>query len=203
MHVRRTARSIPSIDDAAVSVRFQAVPEGGDGVEDFAAALEKLLAREGGLEEDVFEFLKRVPGVLGFDAVVPGEKGESKVVMASLLHEHQAVFEFLPEAGGGPILDGEARAFGHLRVFVAEEALQLVAEKDRARPTEPALAEVVEAETQPLADAEQPFEMRARKRNTPPSTVPSVLTRSGSPSRSLSISAEGSRHALPAGPCLR
>ena len=71
----------------------------------------------------------------------------------------QAVLELLPEAGGGPVLDGEAGPLGDLVVLAAVEALKLVAEVERVRPPVPALAQVVEAQAERLADGQQPLEV--------------------------------------------
>ena len=71
----------------------------------------------------------------------------------------QAVLQLLPEAGGGPVLDGEARPLGDLVVLAAEEPLKLVAEVQDVGTTVPALAQVVEAQAERLAHGQQPFEM--------------------------------------------
>ena len=118
---------------AAPPVVFQAVPEDGDGVEDFVAALEEPRLVELGVEEDVFELFHRVAGVLGLDAVVPGEEGDLEAGQPGCLDVEQAVFQLLPEAGGGPVLDGEARPLGDLVVLAAVEALKLVAEVQGVR----------------------------------------------------------------------
>src|SRR5207302_6830529 len=116
------------------AILFEPIPEGRDGVEDLVAPLEELVAVEVGVEVDGFELLHGVPGVLRLDAVVPGEEGDAQVRVASLLDLHQAVLELLPESGRGPVLDGEAGPLGDLRILVAVEPLQLVAEVERRRP---------------------------------------------------------------------
>src|SRR5262245_14631492 len=97
-----------SIHQTVDPVLLQAVPEGGDGVEDLAPPLEEPGTVEGGVEEDLLELLHGMAGVLRLDAVVPGEEGETELGVAALLDGHQAVLQLLPEAGGGPVLDGEA-----------------------------------------------------------------------------------------------
>ena len=99
-------------------------------------------------------------GVLGLDAVVPGEEGDLEAGQPGRLDVQQAVLQLLPEAGRGPVLDGEARPLGDLVVLAAVEPLELVAEVERVGPAVPALAQVVEAEPERLADGEQPLEVR-------------------------------------------
>ena len=65
-------------------------------------------------------------GVLPLDAVVPGEEGQTQARNARLLDLQQAVFQLLPEAGRGPVLDREAGPLGDARVLAAVEPLQLV-----------------------------------------------------------------------------
>ena len=71
---RRAARRQPITPRTPVVL--QAVPEHGDGVEDFVRALEEPRLVEPRGEEDVFELFHGVAGVLGLDAVVPGEEGD-------------------------------------------------------------------------------------------------------------------------------
>src|SRR5512135_2056953 len=146
--------------NALQPVLVQPVPEDGDRVEDLVAPPEELVAVEAGGEVDVFELVHRVPGVLRLDAVVPGEEGDPQVRVAPLLDLHQAVLQLLPEAGRGPVLDGEARPFGDLRILVAVEPDQFVAEVERRGPPVPPLADLGEAQAEPLGHREQPLEMR-------------------------------------------
>ena len=154
-------------------VVFQAVPETGDGVEDLACALEEPRLVEPGIEEDLFELFHRMAGVLGLDAVVPGEEGDLEPGQTGRLDVQQAVFQLLPEAGGGPVLDGEAGPFGDLVVLAAVEPLKLVAELKGVRAAVAAFAQVVKAQPERFADGEQPLEMRraepedARRRRFP------------------------------------
>src|SRR5436305_7979852 len=109
-------------------VVFQAVTETGDGVQDFARAVTEPRLVEPGIEENLFELFHRMAGVLGLHAVVPGEEGNLELGQTGRLDMQQTVFELLPEARGGPVLDGKAGPFGKLAVLAAVEPLKLVAE---------------------------------------------------------------------------
>src|SRR3954451_24049237 len=105
---------------------------------------EEPVAVEAGGEVDGLELLHGVAGVLGLDAVVPGEEGDAEVRVPLPLDRHEPVLEVLPEARRGPVLDGETRPLGVLRVLAAVEPPQLVAEVERRRATVLATADVVE-----------------------------------------------------------
>src|SRR5262249_54901015 len=75
----------------------------------------------------------------------------------------QPVFELLPEAGRGPVLDGEAGTLGEPVVLAAVEPLQLITESKGVGTALPALAQVVKAKAQRLADSEQPLEVGCAK----------------------------------------
>ncbi len=122
-------------------------------------ALEESGLVEVRVEEDALELLHGVARVLGLDAVVPGEEGDLEAGEPGRLDVQQAVLQLLPEAGGGPVLDGEAGALGDPIVLVAVEALELVAEVQRVIPPVAALAQVVEPQPQRLADGQQPLEV--------------------------------------------
>ena len=106
------------------------------------------------------------PGVLGLDAVVPGEEGHLEAGEPGRLDVEQAVLQLLPEAGGGPVLDGEAGPLGDPIVLAAVEPLELVAEVQRVGPPVPALAQVVEAQAERLADGQQPLEVGGAEAGT-------------------------------------
>src|SRR5262245_65440217 len=95
-------------------------------------------------------------GVLALDAVVPGEERQAQVGDARLLDPEQAVLDLLPEAGRGPVLDREAGALGDHRVLAAVDALELVAEEQRAGPAVATLAQVGIAQGDRLDDGEAP-----------------------------------------------
>ncbi len=73
-----TSRLTASAHHATHPVCFQSIPEGGDGVQDFAGSLEEKVFIELGREEDLLELLHGVTGVLRFDAIVPGEESHSQ-----------------------------------------------------------------------------------------------------------------------------
>src|SRR4051812_39650717 len=79
--------------------------------------------------------------------------------MPRLLDVQQAVFEFLPKPGGGPVLDGEAGTLGDPAIVAAVEALQLVAEVQGGRPAVAAFAEIFEVQPESFADAAEPLEV--------------------------------------------
>ena len=140
-------------------------------------------------------------GVLGLDAVMPGEECDFEAGQPGCLDVQEAVFQLLPEAGRRPVLDGEARPFGDLVVFVAEEALSARrrTEASRSCPASacPGYESPVRVPRPRLAATRNAPRL---KRKMPPSTVPSVLTNSGSPSRSLassSIAAAGAAEEAP------
>ena len=112
-----------------------------------------------GAKKTVFELFHGVTGVLGLDAVVPCEEGHLERGQPGCLDLEQAVFQLLPEAGGGPVLDGEARPFGDLVVLAAKEALKLVAELKDVGTSVPAFPQIIEAEPERFAHGEQPFEV--------------------------------------------
>src|SRR5205823_2226689 len=112
-----------SLVDLADAVRLQPVPERGHGFQDLAAALEEPGPVEVGVEVDLLQLLHCVAGVLALDAVVPGEERQTQARNARLLDLQQAVFQLLPEAGRGPVLDREAGPLGNARVLAAVEPL--------------------------------------------------------------------------------
>src|SRR5262249_42758519 len=133
-------RILSQFDNAVAPVIFQAVPEDRDGIEDFTRAPEEPGLVEIRIEEDLFELLHRVAGVLGFDAVVPGEKGDFQRRQPGRLDLEQAVLQLLPEARRGPVLDGEAGSFGDLAILIAIKPLQFIAEPEGIGTAVPALA---------------------------------------------------------------
>ena len=157
-------RRIQRSDRQSYAIRQPVTPsrpsqKHGDGVENFAGTLEEPLLVKPRREEDVFEFFHGVPGVLGFDPIVPCEEGDLECGQAGGLDLEQAILQLLPEAGGGPVFDGEARPFGDLVVLAANRALKLVAKRQDVGTPMPAFSQVVEAETERFADGEQPFEV--------------------------------------------
>jgi len=98
-------------------------------------------------------------GVLALDAVVPREESNFQTGQPGSLDLQEAVFQLLPEARGGPVLDGEAGPLGDLPVLVAVEPLKLVAEPEGVGTAVPALAQLIETEAQRFADGQQPLEV--------------------------------------------
>ena len=89
--------------------------------------------------------------MLRLDAVVPGEEGQAELRMPAVLDREQAVLQLLPEAGGRPVLDGEAGALGKLRIIAAvgPAASSFRHElQERRGSAVTALAEVVEGEAE-------------------------------------------------------
>ena len=72
------------------------------------------VSSKSGSKKTLFELFHRMAGVLGLDAVVPGEEGNLQAGETGRLDVQQAVFQVLPEAGRSPVLDGEAGPFGDL-----------------------------------------------------------------------------------------
>ena len=85
------------------------------------------------LEVGLLQLVHGMAGVLRLDPIVPGEEGQLQLRMTARLDREQAVLQFLPEAGGRPVLDGKASALGKLRIVAAVGSLQFVAEVKRAR----------------------------------------------------------------------
>src|SRR5262249_14990041 len=112
-------------DHAPQSVLLQSVPENRNGVEHFARSLEEQLLIESRTEKHLLELFHGMPGMLRLDAIVPGEESHLQGRKAGGLDVQQAVFQFLPESGRRPVLDGKTGPFGDAIVLAAIEPLKL------------------------------------------------------------------------------
>src|SRR5262249_21781993 len=156
-----------SINHSVKPVVFQAVPEHCDGIEDLVCPLEEPGFVEPRIEENPFELLHGVAGVLSLDAVVPGVRGNFPRGQPRCVDVKQPMFQLLPETGGGPVLDREARSLGDSIFFAAVKPLKLVAEPQGGATSVPALAQIVETQAECLADGQQPFEVRGAEPEDP------------------------------------
>ncbi len=108
-------------------VGLETVPEHGDGIKDFMGALleEPRLVEPGGERRPPQALFHGMTRVLGFDAVMPREKGDFECGQPRCLDLEQAVFQFLPEPSSSPVLDARSsplRRSGRLRCQRAAEA---------------------------------------------------------------------------------
>ena len=100
-----------------------------------------------------------VVAVVRLELVVPREEGERQGRNLLCPDALEPGDQLLPEAGGGPVLDGERRPHRLVVVVAAVEPEQLVAEEQRAPVAVAALAHVVEAQAEGGAEAQQPLEV--------------------------------------------
>src|SRR5579884_3794981 len=103
---RTSATRGPAAQGDRAARGVETVPEHLDPVEHLRGALEELLLVEAGTAVGVEQLGHGVRRVLRLDAVVPGEEGEPQVGTLAVAVRVEARDELLPEAGGGPVLDG-------------------------------------------------------------------------------------------------
>jgi hypothetical protein len=101
----------------------QTLPEGRHAIGHFVAVVDEGVLADFSFEVQLFEFLLGVPGVLGFQAAVPGEERKGQIRSGAGVVLGKALDELVPEAGGGPVLHGVAGGLGSLIIRAAIETL--------------------------------------------------------------------------------
>ena len=108
----------PSSGPAAPTVGLQAFPEHGDGFQDLGGPWKNFSARISGSKKT--SSISSMVWPACWDSTrLCQVKNASRSWGVGLLDVEQAVLQFLPEPGGGPVLDGETRP-GDLAVLGAE-----------------------------------------------------------------------------------
>ena len=167
------------------AVLVQPFPEDRDAIQHLVAETDEGVLVERALEIQPLQLFLGVLRVLGLQARVPGEEGEREVLSVARIVALEVGDELVPETGGGPVLDGVARGLGDEILRAAVEPDQLVAEEKGRRVPWRRLPTSLKPSERRSAICRSHSKCAARKRNTPPSTVPSEDTNSGSVSPPL------------------
>mmetsp|Transcript_1027 Transcript_1027/g.3015 ORF Transcript_1027/g.3015 Transcript_1027/m.3015 type:complete len:223 (-) Transcript_1027:263-931(-) len=138
----------------------EAVPEDGAGVEHGVGGVDEAAVVGDEAPIDGFlELVHGVLGVLGLEALVKAPEVGGRAKPARGVEPVEAVDEIVPEAGVRPVLDGEGGPERRGEVLGAVDVVEGVAKVERGGGAVLALAEVVEAEADGVADVEEPLEM--------------------------------------------
>src|SRR5690606_20479923 len=140
---------------------IESAPEAEHAVEHLPRMRDEDVVVDIAAAQDVLDLVVRMLRVITFELRMPGEKADvERFESPSPPKVAPAVDELVPEAGRRPVLDGPRRRGRDRVVLVPVKADQLVAEVQRRRCAEAALAEVAKAEPELSGHAHEQLEMR-------------------------------------------